>query len=195
VQNQFEVEQKFYVDDEQALLRMIADADFTECDAQRHEDVYFRHPCRDFRETDEAFRIRRVDGAACLTYKGQRLPGDVRARREIELAVDGHEYDSWVEMLRQLGFEPLPALRKLRRVYRRTADRWTGSRPGFEAFTLCVDQVEQLGLFAEVELLITGPGEVEAARGRVLQLGERLGLQRRESSSYLNMLLDKLGFE
>jgi adenylate cyclase class 2 len=51
-----------------------------------HEDTYFRHPCRDFAETDEALRIRirRFNGhfEAFLTYKGPRLTGTQKPGRK-----------------------------------------------------------------------------------------------------------------
>ena len=49
---------------------------------QEHVDTYYNHPSRDFAETREALRIRRVDGVPMVTYKGTKLPGEVKARRE-----------------------------------------------------------------------------------------------------------------
>ncbi|MEQ1826458.1 MAG: CYTH domain-containing protein, partial [Pirellula sp.] len=48
-------------------------------------DTYLRHPSRNFRETDEALRIREIDGKPFVTYKGPRLAGPIRIRPEIEL--------------------------------------------------------------------------------------------------------------
>ena len=36
----------------------------------RQCDEYFAHPSRDFARTDEALRLREVDGALRITYKG-----------------------------------------------------------------------------------------------------------------------------
>ena len=52
---------------------------------EEHRDTYLRHPCRDFRSTDEALRIREIDGQPFITYKGPRLAGPIKIRPEIEL--------------------------------------------------------------------------------------------------------------
>ena len=52
------------------------------------EDVYYNHPLRDFRETDEALRVRSIDGRHYLCYKGPRLSGKAKVREEIEVTVD-----------------------------------------------------------------------------------------------------------
>ena len=52
---------------------------------ETHRDTYLKHPSRDFRSTDEALRIREVDGEPFITYKGPRLAGPIKIRPEIEL--------------------------------------------------------------------------------------------------------------
>ena len=71
----WEVEQKFVVSNVSDLLARLAQADSTELPTESHVDTYLAHPCRDFRTTDEAFRIRQFNSQACVTYKGKRLPG------------------------------------------------------------------------------------------------------------------------
>jgi len=40
---------------------------------ENQSDTYFAAPYRDFAKTDEALRIRSLDGKAVLTYKGPKL--------------------------------------------------------------------------------------------------------------------------
>ncbi len=54
----WEVEQKFHVTDIEMLLERLADLKATEVRTELHVDTYLAHPCRDFRASDEAFRIR-----------------------------------------------------------------------------------------------------------------------------------------
>jgi len=105
-------------------------------------DMYFQHPCRDFRESDEALRLRlRFSGRelkAVLTYKGpKRLEGVVKSREEVEVEVVN--YSNLVEMLKRLGFTEVSTFTKIRDVY---------SAEGVKVY---VDRLCGVGLFVEVE--------------------------------------------
>jgi adenylate cyclase class 2 len=180
----FEIEQKFHVDDvtrlEQRLAELGAVADTT----QEHSDSYYNHPSRDFRETREALRIRRVDGIPMITYKGPKLPGAIKARREQEWRLDPGDIDgsSTEQLLQILGFRPVAVVRKRRRPYR-LPKPWND-------FQVVLDEVQLLGRFAEVELLVESEAEIEPARQRIGELSDHLGLQRAEPRSYLSMLME-----
>ena len=66
-----EVEQKYRSDDLDALAGKIRAAGGKGQARVRQVDLYFAHPSRDFRETDEALRLRRVGETNRVTYKGQ----------------------------------------------------------------------------------------------------------------------------
>ncbi len=183
-----EVEQKYVVDDEAALLSSLANQGLRLVDMEHQTDTYFRHPCRDFRQTDEAFRLRQNEQRTRLTYKGPRLASEVKIRPEIEVDVATEDIERWQSMLRQLGFEALAQVRKARRVYS-NADA-SGMSP-----QVVVDQVQQLGLFAEIEVVVTGPERVSTAQQQIETLADRLGLSRVQRRSYLAQLLEKLGLE
>ncbi|MEM8734576.1 MAG: class IV adenylate cyclase [Planctomycetota bacterium] len=184
----WEVEQKYVLHDEETPSRLV-EAGFELCKTEKHSDQYFRHPCRDFRETDEAFRLRTVNDDLLVTYKGKHLDRQVKVRPEIELALVPEEREQWMHMLTQLGFEPLPEVKKVREIYRRPeSDPDTGE-------TVTMDQVDELGLFAEVEVVVEGAQGIEAAESRVQMLAERLGLQEIQPLSYLAQLLRKRGIE
>src|SRR5690242_8827045 len=80
-----EVEMKFPVSDfadvENALARVGARP---EC-IRRDIDHYFNAPDRDFARTDEALRLRRIDAANFVTYKGPKQDAQTKTRTEIEV--------------------------------------------------------------------------------------------------------------
>ena len=147
-------------------------------DSVVEEDTYYQHPCRDFSETDEALRIRRVNGRVELTYKGpKRVIQGSKAREEISIGLgDAGAVD---ELLRVLGFRPVAVVRKERRYYR---------LPGA---IVSLDRVEGLGCFVEVEY--RGPGGVEEAAREINRVLEELGLAQypRTTKSYLELLLSR----
>lgn len=182
----WEVELKFHLNDANLLERRLHALGFHPGQEQSHEDIYFRHPCRDFKATDEAFRIRTVDQAACLTYKGPRKRGPVKTREEIELSVDASGVQEWQTLLARLGFQPLPAVRKLRREFRSQSPNWT-------KLAVVLDSVEGLGEFVEIEMVVTEASRLETAQNEVLSLAQQLGLSQVQPRSYLDQLLDVRG--
>ncbi|MCE4626844.1 MAG: CYTH domain-containing protein, partial [Desulfurococcales archaeon] len=56
------------------LVRILEENGAKKVRVQDEVDVYYQHPCRNFLETDEAVRLRIVDGKTeSITYKGQRI--------------------------------------------------------------------------------------------------------------------------
>lgn len=102
--------------------------------SERQEDTYYAHPCRDFRVTDEALRLRRT-GRLRITYKGPKRRGALKSREEIEFQVPNEA----AALLERLGFKPAFTIRKERRTYL------------LGGLTICCDNVEGLGEYVEVE--------------------------------------------
>lgn len=180
----FEIEQKFHIDDLELLQRRLSELGAVEEGLHQHADSYYNHPCRDFRETKEALRIRRVNGVPMITYKGTKLPGAVKARLEREWRLDPGDPDGSLmeELLRLLGFQPVATVRKRRRSF---------ALPGHLGdFLVVIDEVQSLGTFAEVELVVAEDSEIESARERISTLSKEIGLTRPEPRSYLTMLLE-----
>lgn len=94
--------------------------------------------------------------AATLTYKGPRAPGPQKRREEIETAVT--DVSAVTLILQRLGFHEVLVYEKRRETWR------------LDACEICLDELPQLGWFAEIE----GPesAAVEAAAAR-LGLGAR----------------------
>ncbi|TWT53704.1 CYTH domain protein [Rubripirellula amarantea] len=180
----FEVEQKFHVEDRTALEAALKSLGAAARSTEVHADSYFNHPARDFAQTSEALRVRRVNGVPMITYKGKKLPGAVKARQEMEWRLDPGDQDgSQTEsLLKILSFIPVATVRKSRTPYD-LPDPWSDT-------VVVIDEVEELGTFAEIEMIISDQSGVEDARQRITALGESLGLKRPESRSYLRMQIE-----
>jgi hypothetical protein len=86
-----EIEIKAWCPDFDDIMKALSEAGAGEVETVLEDDIYFNHPARDFRETDEALRIRRVANGYILTYKGPRLPGRAKTRVEHEVALDSFD--------------------------------------------------------------------------------------------------------
>jgi adenylate cyclase class 2 len=142
---------------------------------QHHCDTYFNSPDRDFAKTDEALRIRSVDGRSVMTYKGKKLDTLSKTREEFETPVDGGTTRS---ILLALGFRESGVVRKTRKVYR------------YENMTICLDKVDELGEFMEVE--IGAESDIEGHSKQIFSFLEKLGIGEEDSirTSYLEMVLE-----
>lgn len=178
----YEVEQKFPVSDMAALEARLAAIGATISEPQPEVDLYFAHPARDFARTDEALRIRRKGPLGSITYKGPKIDQTTKTRREIELPLSpgAESAEAWAGLLEALGFRPVAEVRKARR---KVDIPWQGRRVEGS-----LDEVERLGSFAELELLVEADG-LESAKACIASLAESLGLRVSERRSYLELLL------
>jgi adenylate cyclase class 2 len=178
----FEVELKFPIADADEMTLQLLARGARLAGVVRQSDLYFRHPCRDFRQTHEALRLRKTDDGVRITYKGPIVDSRTKMRREIELPIGDptHDFDRVRELLTILGFEPVRGVDKTRAVYELS---YEGRK-----LELAVDAVEGLGNYLEIESL-ANEGDRDAARDAILKLAENLGLQNPERSSYLQLLI------
>ena len=142
---------------------------------ENHHDLYFNSPHRDFKESDEALRIRIKEEGARLTYKGPKLDQTTKSRLERTVKIDDPQ--QMEQILSSLGFVLSAQVRKQRRKY------------SYEGVVLALDDVEGLGRFMEVEA--EGEGDYEEQRHKVLSILSRLGLHESIRSSYLELLEEK----
>ncbi|QDT66098.1 class IV adenylate cyclase [Calycomorphotria hydatis] len=179
----YEVESKFPVADLATLREKLEALGAEVTGTHKQADTYFAHPSRNFAETDEAFRVRRVDSSSVVTYKGPRLEGETKARFEAEvpLATDAAQTRRFEEILMRLGFDAVRIVRK-----ERTS---LNLKQGSQQFILALDEVTGLGSFLEIELTTDEAG-LDAARKDVSNLASKLGLPSPEPRSYLEMLLE-----
>ena len=184
----YEVELKFAVSQRAALERRLVGMGGELAEPQEQVDRYFAHPCRDFAQTDEALRLRRVGDSVAITWKGPRIDATTKTRREIELdlarepaaAGAGLTLASWTELLEALGFRRVLEVAKRRQPVRVV---WQGAE-----VDVALDTVAVLGEFLELEIMAE-QGEVPAARARLESLASELGLSAPERRSYLELIL------
>jgi len=174
-----EVEIKGYAD---RSLKKLLDERYKVADVRLQEDIYFSHPCRDMRQTDEALRIRverrKKEEVASLTYKGPRVDEKSKTREEIEVGITDPRGLKMI--LERLGFRVIAHIRKRRTIY------------STEGFKLSFDEVDGLGCFVEVEEKVKSLKGYQERRDKLLNFMKDLGISRLERRSYLELMLDKL---
>lgn len=177
----YEVEQKFRVERFEEVEAALAQLGAKIGPVIEQVDGYWAHPVRDFRATDEAFRLRRTGSRNCVTYKGPRIDATTKTRQELELPLpDGTDYGSqFGELLRALGFRPVADVHKCRR---KAAVDWNST-----SVEVSLDEVSQVGKYVELEVVTDASG-LESARQRLAGLATRLGLIHDERRSYLELL-------
>lgn len=167
-----EVEAKFkYKEGVEEKLQKIAEPIIEKFE----HDTYFNHPCKDFRETDEAVRIRKDVEGITITYKGPKVDFETKSREEIKIKVDS--FESAFTFLRKLGFRPVREVKKVRKMYR------------LKDAIICVDNVEGIGKFVEIEI---ESGNVED-KEKIFDIAKLLGYSREDSitKSYLELILQE----
>jgi len=180
----YEVEQKFPLENLTEVEQKLAAVGATAHGAVKQIDRYYAHPSRDFSATDEALRIRRVGDLNFITYKGPKVDQTTKTRREIEIRLPpGSEGDTgFSALLEAVGFRPVAEVRKVRR---RLDVPWQGHH--VEA---ALDQVDEVGTFLELELR-ADESTLDKARELLASLAKELGLSSSERRSYLELLLAK----
>ncbi|MBZ3935028.1 class IV adenylate cyclase [Methanimicrococcus blatticola] len=162
--------------------------DLIECGAvfsgtEEQKDTYFNSHERDFSKTDEALRIRSVNGEGEITYKGKKIDTISKTRPEYNSPVDAGEMK---EILLALGYFVSGAVNKRREIY-----TWNDFIIGF-------DSVEGLGEFVEVESNLRDAAdktEIKNEIDRIFEFLGKYGLSEKDSitDSYLEMVLKAEG--
>ncbi len=179
-----EIERKYRVADLNALRERILAAGGLFQRSEVQSDHYFMHPIRDFAVTDEVLRIRCLDARTQLTYKGPRQERLTKIREEIEveLAADPIAVAKVSTLLQRLGFRQSLIVQKKRDVFQLPLEH--------EPITVCLDQVDRLGSFAEIEVIATAV-DVAAAKKMIAEVQALLNLSQPIEDSYLKMLIAK----
>lgn len=207
----YEVEVKVPAD-HQAVRSALAGVGAARVETLAQADTYFDAPHRDFAETDEALRVRRVasatpdfdqdaatDDRSVPAVIDDVLDGAFRESGEARVTYKGplleaesktrEEFETGVEsgdemrtILDRVGFHPAATVRKLREKHR------------LDEFTVLLDAVEDVGEYVEVETEVETEDAVEAAREDAYDRLDRLGLDPSDQirTSYLGL---KLGGE
>ncbi|ENN96409.1 adenylyl cyclase CyaB [Methanocaldococcus villosus KIN24-T80] len=139
------------------------------------EDIYFNHPQRDFRKTDEALRIRNDNNTYYLTYKGPKIDNISKTREEIEVRIEDKE--KMRKILKKLGFIEVKPIKKTREIYKKND------------ITACIDNIFGLGYFLELEKPVNSFDEKDKALDELLNILKALNIKRERiiKKSYLEM--------
>jgi adenylate cyclase class 2 len=181
----YEVEVKYRSVDHYQLTRTLAEIGASAAGTVEQEDVYLSHPARDFAQSGEAFRIRRMGEENRMTYKGPRHAGPTKTREEIEVDVaPGREaFQRLLKLLEKLGFRSIALVRKKRESFHLVDQS--------HELEIVLDVVEGLGTFAEIEAICKGQADLPAVQNAVLALARRLCLTEVDPRSYLRMILQR----
>ncbi len=171
-----EVEVKVKADHDKALS-ILMKIGAIKIKVENQSDTYFTAPHRDFTKTDEVLRIRSLEDQAVLTYKGPKLDGVSKTREELETPVDGITAK---RVLHALGFSEAGIVSKIRQVFK------VGD------IIVCLDAVENLGQFLEVEIITKSEKYIESSRQKLFEFLKQFGFEEKDSirKSYLEMIHD-----
>jgi predicted adenylyl cyclase CyaB len=180
-----EVEQKFRLADpaeRERLLALLRGRAAAGVGQTRQTDVYYSPPDRDLYAAGEALRIRVDDQGTTLCWKGRRHPGPVKTREEIELTLAKGDDERARTMLERLGFVEVGRVAKTR-----TEFEFPARHPLPGALRFALDEVDGLGWFVEIEMLVEAADSERASRA-IAEVATELGLGVAEPRSYLKML-------
>ena len=141
---------------------------FTRYNKVEEIDIYFNGIDRDFKETDEALRIRKSmdidkkDINYYLVYKGPKMDNISKTREEYEVIVSDGEITKMI--LEKLGFKSLPPIKKIREIYKNNE------------ITISLDNVEGVGYFVEFEKMIKSESEKKEALNDLMGLIKSLNI-------------------
>ncbi len=215
-----EAEIKLKIVSLEELCEKLTACGFTAGEHLKESDIYFNSPSRDFRKTDEALRIRistdqaTGESVSSINYKGPKLDRVTmtRVERETEIA-DG---ETAKQILEALGFVPVSPVVKERQYFRKQVvfygslesenpEEKSSAKPAqrrmaapcCRKMTVCLDRVEGLGDFMELEILVESDEEREEAVRQMENVLRELGYEMRDTvrRSYLSMLEEKLYFD
>lgn len=184
----FEVERKFRIPDEATFRARASRLGILFGPPSTQIDTYYAHPSRNFADTDEALRIRRVEGRCSITYKGPKTDETSKTRQELDISIgsidaEGRQFDA---LLLALGFHEVMSVKKLREeALFMQADR---------DYSVCLDLAEGLGWFVEIET-IAEEADVPAALNALDSLASQLQLTDNERRSYLELKLEAAVWE
>lgn len=159
------------------------------------EDAYYDGNNRSFVKTDEALRLRTVTEkgieSTLITYKGPKqgnLETDKLSNSRLELETGVDNSGTMKRILEELGYKRVMTVKKNRKVLE--LDRES------DTINLCIDEVESLGSFAELEIVCSGENceeQKKAALDGLLSMAKQLGIDESDMTqkTYLELLMER----
>lgn len=177
-----EVEVKAKINDFDEMREKLKKIGSNKTKTEFQKDIYFNSPIVDFKETDEALRIRKTESdgltQTMITYKGPKINSQSKTRKEIEMLIESEKKAK--EILENIGFNQVRAVTKNREYFE------------YEDFEISLDDVEGLSPYMEIEIGLPDSEDYHEAQDRIFDLFERLGIvDGFETTSYLELLESK----
>lgn len=185
-----EVEVKLKIDSAESIEKKLMEIGFSKGQTLQEIDYYYNGVDRDFRQSGEALRLRLVeslDGSALvadrpgepliqMTYKGPKLDNVSMSRVEHQVNID--DFETMQAILSSLGYKPVIPVIKLRREL------------FSEEMAACVDTVDGLGDYLELEIMVDNENQREEALSKISNILNQLGysISDTTTTSYLSML-------
>lgn len=170
------------------LQAAAAEIGFVKSGTLEEKDVYFNGNNRDFMKTDEALRLRSYKDLdlnadeTVITYKGPKSDNRSNTRLEYETSVG--DLSVMGDLLMALGYQAAFTVEK-------TRQEWVmAGGDGMPDITLCLDAVENLGNYMELETLVTDESNKQIMVDWLLDLLDQFGVPRENLTrkSYLELL-------
>lgn len=183
--NSFEIEMKLPVFSLEEIKEKLIWKGFQEEATVRESDMYYNSEHHDMKKLGEALRIRKSTDLfngqtqAQLNFKGKKMDQVSMSRQEYETAVADPKCTE--KILIALGFEPVAGVQKTRCYMKKNE------------MTACLDQVDGLGSFLELEVIASEESMRETYLREMERLLTELGLSMADTvrTSYLGMLYAK----
>ena len=182
---QYEIEIKLPVKNSQEVLDILKDIGFMVKKEIQEEDIYFNSEYRNKKERDEALRIRKSrdcdtgEQKVQINFKGPKIDAVSMSRMELETEVQDGE--TMEKILTYLGFLPVASVFKVRKYLTH------------REMTACVDRVEGLGEFLELEVVAETEEKREIYLEQMKEILNALGYSMEDTvrTSYLGLLMNK----
>jgi adenylate cyclase class 2 len=174
-----EVEVKAHISDFKEIKDKLVEIGAIRQRSEHQEDIYYNAPHKDFAQTDEALRIRKIPRKEgyeiILTYKGAKLDESSKTRQEIEVEIDNPQKMGLI--LENLGFNPVKTIKKDRTIYL------------VDEYIITLDKVGEVGNFVEIEKDLTEGEDYQLILDKIFELYNKLGINDGfERRSYLELL-------
>lgn len=183
-----EVEIKLPIKDIGKIETNLTGMGFVRTNRIREKDFYFDNADKQIRLNGEALRVRQETdlyighSKTVITYKGKKLDHVSMTRKELETGVQDAQI--CIQILQAIGFDMVsPAVIKTRQMF------------CLDDITACLDSVEGLGDFLELEIIIPEDGRQDWALDRIETILGQLGYSLKDTTrtSYLSMLQRRSG--
>lgn len=161
--NMREIEVKAKVRDETLLLKNIAAFGISLSNPISQKDIVFspKGTAPDAEFIEQALRIRDQDGKIIFTYK---KPGPSNHLNKIEIETAIGDAEAMANICKAIGFEEIVRVNKTRQ------------KAEYKHYEICVDKVENLGTFIEIENLVES-GDAEAIQEEIFEFMKSLGVE------------------